>query len=1016
MFSTRSLGVVTLLFIAPIVLFSHGAEPNATPTKPAGSTDPASQPVPLPEAARKMTVPEGFQVSLFAAEPDVRQPIAFAIDPRGRLWVAESFSYPYWLQAPRENDRIVILEDSDGDGHFDKRTVFWDRGGKLSNVSGLALGFGGVWVCATPNLVFIPDRNQDDAPDGEPEVVLDGWDTKAQHNIFNGLNWGPDGWLYGCNGILSNSRVGRPGTADADRVALNCGVWRYHPTRKTFEAVAHGTTNPWGLDFDEYGEAFITNCVIPHLFRVVPGAHFQRMFGQDINPHSYGLLESCADHIHWAGGHWTDSRGGKGKHGETGGGHAHVGAMIYLGDNWPDRYRNALFTCNVHGHRINEDILEPSGSGYVARHAKDFLFANDDWFRGLELKYGPDGSVYLTDWSDTGECHETDGDLAHRENGRIYKISYGKPQPLKVDLARLSDAELVKLQLHKNDWFVRSARRLLQERGAEGKDMTAVHKGLWSIFQENGEATRKLRALWALYATGGLTEESLVKQLSHSDEHVRYWAARLLVDTSSPSSVALSKFAAMAREDSSPLVRLGLASALQRIPVEHRWAIAEGLVAHGEDARDPYLPLMDWYGIEPLVPTDKPRAVALLERTQIPVVRRFTARRLVLADDQATGSPAEKAAGLNLLLRVLAAKDDPGVQKDLLEGIQDALRGRKGLVAPADWSPVFAKLSKSSDAKVREQAILLALLFDDPAAIALLKATSTNASALAEDRQSALAALIEKRVPGLAPILQSLLSDRAVRGVSLRGLASYDDARTPAIILKQISKWDDQERADAVNTLASRASYAKTLIEALVQGTISKKDMNASVARQLHAFGDPKLSESLAKLWGAVRPTSKEKAALIAKYKGILTPDQMKGADAARGRAVFNRSCVQCHKLFDAGGNVGPELTGSDRGNVDYLLENILDPSSTVGKDYRLTVIGTKDGRLISGIIREQSEKTLVIQTVNDRIVLPREEVEEMKGSDASMMPEGALDTLTSQEIRDLVTYLSGKAQVPQAQ
>ena len=376
------------------------------------------------EAVRRIKLPEGFTVSLFAAEPDVVQPIAMTIDHKGRLWVVENYSYPIWLGGPRGKDRILIFEDADNDGRFDRRTVFYDKG---TNFTGIELGFGGVWVCATPNLLFIPDRDGDDRPDGEPVVKLDGWDTKAQHNMFNGLKWGPDGWLWGCNGILSNSRVGKPGTPDAERVAINCGVWRYHPTRAVFEAVAHGTTNPWGLDFDDLGEAFITNCVIPHLFHVVPGAHFQRMYGEDLAPHRYALLETCADHLHWAGGHWTDSREGKGKHGEAGGGHAHVGAMIYLGDNWPDSYRNDVFTCNIHGKRVNRDRLERRGSSYVARHEPDFLMANDSWFRGLELKYGPDGAVYLTDWYDTGECHETDADNAHRENGRIYKIVHGTP-------------------------------------------------------------------------------------------------------------------------------------------------------------------------------------------------------------------------------------------------------------------------------------------------------------------------------------------------------------------------------------------------------------------------------------------------------------------------------------------------------------------------------------------------------------------------------------------------------------
>ena len=414
---------------------------------------------------------------------------------------------------------------------------------------------------------LIPDRDGDLRPDGEPVVKLDGWDTKAQHNMFNGLKWGPDGWLWGCNGIMSNSRVGKPGTPDPARVAINCGVWRYHPTRAIFEAVAHGTTNPWGLDFDDLGEAFITNCVIPHLFHVVPGAHFQRMYGEDLVPNRYALMETCADHIHWAGGNWTDSREGKGKHGEAGGGHAHVGAMIYLGDNWPDRYRNDVFMCNLHGKRINRDRLERRGSSYVARHEPDFLMANDPWFRGLELKYGPDGAVYMTDWYDTGECHETDADNAHRENGRIYKISYGKAKPVKVDLAGLDDKALARLQLHHNDWYVRTARRLLQERAAAGQDMGQAHRVLREILARNPDATRQFRAVWALYVTGGLDREAARALLDHPSEHVRAWGVRLLCDQGPPAPSTVARFAELARTDPSQKVRLSLASALQRLPL-----------------------------------------------------------------------------------------------------------------------------------------------------------------------------------------------------------------------------------------------------------------------------------------------------------------------------------------------------------------------------------------------------------------------------------------------------------------
>ena len=443
-----------------------------------GSHAAVAQDAPLPPrvAAMKMTLPDGFKATLFAGEPDVVQPIAFCFDDRGRLWVAECLSYPNWQADPKQGkDRIVIFEEGP-DGAFSKRTVFADN---IQNISGINYGFGGVWVCATPNLLFIPIKN--DKPAGPPEIVLDGWSLKASHNVFNSLTWGPDGWLYGCNGIVATSYVGRPGAPDKDRVPLNCGVWRYHPTKKKFEAVAHGTTNPWGLDFDEHGEMFITNCVIDHLWHVVPGAHYQRMYGNDLNPNVYKLMPSICDHIHWGGGAWTSSRApntiparsasdGIDKykiHSEAGGGHAHVGCMIYLGDNWPDRYRNGVFMCNLHGNRINHDILERNGSTYVARHGKDFMLANDPWFRGIALQYGPDGGVYVSDWTDTGECHNYK--VVDRTNGRIFKITYGDVKPWKGDLAKLSDLELAKLQTSKNEWMVRHARRILQERAAKGK-------------------------------------------------------------------------------------------------------------------------------------------------------------------------------------------------------------------------------------------------------------------------------------------------------------------------------------------------------------------------------------------------------------------------------------------------------------------------------------------------------------------------------------------------------------------
>jgi putative membrane-bound dehydrogenase-like protein len=998
----------TLMFSRMLIFVSFVAFLAAAPP---GAAD---APVPAKEAPGRMTLPDGFRATLFAGEPDVVQPIAFTFDDRGRLWVVECLSYPQWTTAKEGTDRVVIFEDSAGAGHFDRRTVFYDKG---VNLSGIAVGFGGVWLCSTPNLIFIPCRDRDDKPDGTPVVILDGWNIQnAQHNVFNSLTWGPDGWLYGCNGIQSNSRVGKPGASDPERVFLNCGVWRYHPTRHVFEVVAHGTTNPWGLDFDDYGEAFITNCVIKHLWHVVPGAHFQRMYGQDINPYSYGLLESCADHIHWGGGHWTESRSGKGAHAVAGGGHAHVGAMVYLGDNWPQSYRNGLFTCNLHGNRVNHDILERQGSGYVAHHAKDVLLANDPWFRGLAIQYGPDGGVFVSDWTDTGECHNYA--TVDRSNGRIYKLIYGQPTPWHGDVRKLSDDELVRLQLHKNDWQVRHARRVLQERAAAGQLAKGTHAALRKLLHEQADVTRQLRALWALHATGGADEELLTGLLDHRSEYLRGWAIRLLLEPRRPSDLLLSKLATLAANDASPLVRLSLASGLQRLPARQRWPIALALVKHAEDISDAELPLMDWYGIEPLVAVDGERSLGLISAAKIPVIREYVARRLAIAP-----------SGLASLVQLLG-KSDQAVQLDMLRGVQAAFLGRRQVTMPDGWQPVYRKLLESRDAGVREKAMLLAVLFDDQEVVGSMRRLVADPSATASARLTALEALAHKQDSGLLPVLQKLLADPltlpspptigregrvkgTLRGAALRALAVYSDEATPRLVLGQYASFTDEEKADAVSTLASRPAYALALLDAIDKGQVPRTDVSAFTVRQMQALKDKAVNERITKMWGVVRRTSADKREQMSKYKALLTPAYLNEADRSRGRLVFQQTCASCHVLFGQGGQVGPELTGSQRMNLDYLLENILDPSALVPSEYQVTVLALRDGRVIAGIIKSDADKVLKVHTEKELLLVPVGDVEERQKSSQSMMPEGLLAKLKSEEVRDLIAYLRSPEQVP---
>jgi putative membrane-bound dehydrogenase-like protein len=577
-------------------------------------------PLPLDKSAQAMTLPDGFKATLYAGEPDIHQPIGFCIDHRGRLWVAENDSYPKWQEHGK--DRIVIFEDTDHDGHFDKRTVFADG---FHYITGVQIGLGGVWVMDCPNLLFFPVNEDQDKPVGEPVVVLDGWNWKGVHNVPNSLTWGPDGWLYGCNGITVNSLVGVPGTPPDQRVRINCGIWRYHPTKKVFERFAEGTTNPWGLDYDPHGQLFMTNNVLAHLWHVIQGAHYERMFGNDFNPYTFDLMKTIADHLHWGGGTWQSSRSGQ-ANSVAGGGHSHAGCMLYYGESFPPEYRGTVFMCNTHGHRINNDQLERKGSGFVAHHHPDFMLSNDPWFKGVSIHCGPAGEIYLIDWSDTGECH--DYDVTDRAHGRIYRIAYKDTKWTDVDVTKLSDFQLVDAQTSNNEWLVRQARVVLRDRGPLKEEIALK---LVRMFDGDPDPVHRLRAMWTLHMCGGaMDEKRLLRGLDDTDEYVRAWSIQLLAEDKHPSTQALSRFAAMAKADPSPVVRLYLASAMQRTPLDQRRPVLEALLAHAEDAQDQNLPLMYWYAVEGVVSADRAAGASMLGKAKIAKVRELIARRMAM--------------------------------------------------------------------------------------------------------------------------------------------------------------------------------------------------------------------------------------------------------------------------------------------------------------------------------------------------------------------------------------------------
>jgi len=531
--------------------------------------------------------------------------------------------------------------------------------------------------------------------------------------------------------------------------------------------------------------------------------------------------------------------------------------------------------------------------------------------------------------------------------------------------------------------------------------MAGVQQSLWKIFNNNTDVTRKLRALWTLHATNGLSRNDLAGLLDHPSEHVRGWAIQLELEDNRIATSTGKQFAAMAKEDSSPLVRLYLTSALQRLPLSDRWDIAEALIAHAEDTTDHNLPLMYWYGIEPLVPAETSRAMALANTSQIPLLTRYIIRRA-----------ASENKTLDVVVASLSETSQTESQLLILDEMLRAFEGRVNIPMPASWKAAYEALSDSKNETVREQADQVAVILGDRRIFPRMRKRLVDRKTDLKKRKQALDILVRGRDKEAVASYQAVLTEPALRGAAIRALAASDDPQTPQAVLAQYGKLTDSEKRDAINTLVSRPSYALVLLEAMQKEKVPRTDLHAFNVRQLIRFDNKLLMEQIKSVWGDIRETSKDKQVQIARYKKMLTPRAIRSADRSNGRRIFAKTCASCHMLFGEGGKVGPDITGSNRANLDYILENVVDPSAVLGKDYRMTIIATEDGRLISGLVQKETDSALTIRTINDTVIVAKSEIEDRKLSPLSVMPERLLDTFKPGEIRDLIAYLGSPSQV----
>ena len=934
------------------------------------------------EAVESMTMMEGVKANAWAGEPMVTQPIAFCWDDRGRLWVAENRDYESRGSGFSNfgDSRIVILEDTDRDGDADSRKVFLEG---IPFPSAIAVGFDGLFLGAPPNLLFVPDKDGDDVADKENiEVLLTGWGIRDRHETINSFHWGPDGWLYGLEGFATPSKIRKPigkgkiykpkepfpeDLLDAEGVDINGGVWRYHPTKKRFEAVAHGFSNPWGIDYDSKGQLFITACVIPHLFHVVPGGIYHRQGGQHFNPYVYSDLTTIVDHRHRS---------------------AHGGARIYQSDAFAKIHQGRLFMANIHEHAVLSDVLEPKGSGFVAHHGDDFLMANNAQWIGFSMEVGPSGDMFVLDWHDADICGK---EVLNKETGRIFRISPAKSlaenwEGRYADLKKMTDEQLAALQTSNSDWHARRARVILQHRATKGKLSENSVAQLRKLFDGKNQDHR-LRAMWTLRITNNFSESELQAALSDKDEYVRAWAIQMLCEDMSASEKSKDILVKMSFHEPSAVVRLYLAAALQRLDEKSRWLVTEGLISQANDVDDHNIPKMIWYGMEGLVAQSPDKAIAMAGASKLPLMAEFTSRRLVDAN------------ALTLLVTELGKK--PVQLPALLKGMLAGLEGRSDVKAPANWEDVYTKLK--SEKTVAPLAQEIAQLFGDTEAEQKFLSILKNQSSPVEARGAALKSLSAKQSPDLLPIIPTLLTQRSLRVDAIRAMAAYNHEPFGKLLVDGFDKFSAQEQKEALQTLASRTVYGRLLTQAIKDGRIKKGEVPAYVARQLRRV----VGNGFVEVWGPIDQIAGDKSLAYKRYQYLLKEPALAVGSLGNGLALFKRHCGACHTLYKEGGTLGPDLTGSNRSNVDYLLSNLIEPSSEIQADYRMVVITSRDGRTYSGNVIAENDRQLTLRVVGqDQLVLNKSDIQSRETGTTSLMPEGLLQTLTDKEVVDLIGYL----------
>ena len=997
----------TLILLMLFAVLAPRGDVYAQGKQLTGQFAPAASPaLPPAEAQKRFVVPEGFEVRLFAAEPDVINPVAMAWDERGRLWVVELYEYP--LGAPpgtKPRDRIKILEDTTGSGHADKVTVFADG---LNLATGIQLGYGGVFVGQAPDLLFLEDTKNTGVAD-KRTVLMTGFGLEDRHELLNGFTWGPDGWLYMTHGVFTHSKVKIP-EASAPGVEVTAAVARYHPRTKKFEVFADGTSNPWGVDFDRYGNAFVSACVIDHLFHMAPGGIYVRQGGTPANPYSYELLPSIVDHKH----HMA----------------AYAGIQVYQGDQFPAEWRGEVLFGNIHQNAINHDHLTPNGSSFKAKAEKDFLTTSDGWFRPVSEQVGPDGALWIADWYDKYPCYQNaqaDPEGVDRERGRIWRVVYtgrksgakvpSRPE-VKMDLGKLSTEKLVPLLAHSNVWQRRMAERLLAER----RDPAAITP-LKQMVASGATLEARLFALWTLHSSEQLEDGTLTGLFLDKEAALRAWSARLAGERRSGSEDIISGLQTLAR-DPDPSVRLAVATAARQFvsgsltvdtPLPESADVIDpsriivALATASSDTQDPLIPFMIWEAAEPLAARDPAPGLSWLADNGVgymplsgKLARKLMRRIYDLQDVQK----------LNLAVEFLGriAGTDDAFTSAVLDGLIEG-QSASSLKPTAKADATLAKLTSGSNKGVADRAQRLGTLWGDTSSVQASVDQINDVKASVDDRLKAIEVVRKLKTDAARNAMLQLISQPNPSPLVLEAIRALGEIGGENVGDDLVQRWKSftpEAREAVVQMLASRKRWAFSLLGAIENKSIAVNELPASVVRTLTQSKDDGIRLRAINDIGRVRPPDADKLKIIAVKKKMILDGQ---ADLKAGHEIAKKTCLVCHKFYGEGAEVGPDLTGSGRSTLDALLANVIDPNQVVGKGYENVEVETKDGRSLSGRMVENTDSHVKLLSIGPKEdVIPKPDIVSLRVSQLSVMPEG-LEQMPDADFRNLIMFILNTTQ-----